>query len=339
MMAPPYLQQLMLGVDAPSLFTLALCALFAAYSFLRSLVDNNYSHTDRLWSITPAVYSIVYAIHTHMSCPTHDDRALLMAALAAIWAVRLTYNFARRGGYAKDGEDYRWAVLKQEYITNPVAWQLFNLTFIAGYQHILLWLIATPSQAAYAASCAATLKGKHSATPALNALDAVATIGFLTSLLVETIADEQQWHYYAKRDKLGFNTKGLFSLSRHPNFAAEQAIWWFYALFAAAAAVSAPETDNTAWYSMWLLSSSKAKSKHLAVKFGIEWLKWPAMYFLGAFLLTLLFQGSARFTESITCRKYKAYASYQRQVAMFVPWPWKLLWAGSDRKLMAGHVA
>jgi len=35
-----------------------------------------------------------------------------MFALVILWGARLTFNFARKGGYARGGEDYRWAVLR-----------------------------------------------------------------------------------------------------------------------------------------------------------------------------------------------------------------------------------
>jgi len=37
-------------------------------------------------------------------------------------------------------------------------------------------------------------------------------------------------------------------------------------------------------------------------------------------LLTLLFAGSTRFTESITLSKYPEYAAYQRRTSAVVPW-------------------
>ncbi len=41
---------------------------------------------------------------------------------------------------------------------------------------------------------------------------------------------------------------------------------------------------------------------------------------VGPVLLTLLFHGSAQFTESITASKYPRYAEYQRRVSRIIPW-------------------
>jgi len=46
-------------------------------------------------------------------------------------------------------------------------------------------------------------------------------------------------------------------------------------------------------------------------------LEWTV---LGAALLTLLFIGSTRFTESISVSRYPEYAAYQRRTSAVVPW-------------------
>ena len=78
---------------------------------------------------------------------------------------------------------------------------------------------------------------------------------------------------------------GLFRFSRHPNYFFELAQWWVVFLFAAAAARS-----------------------------GWEWTV------LGAFLLTLLFVGSTRFTEKISLSRYPEYELFQRSTSAVVPW-------------------
>ena len=124
----------------------------------------------------------------------------------------------------------------------------------------------------------------------------------LVSLLLalETAADQQQWDFQSRKHALiaagrplsgefadGFCQTGLFRFSRHPNFFAEFGQWWAFYLFAVAA--------TGCWFS-------------------------PAL--AGAVLLTLLFDGSTRFTEGITGGKYPAYRRYQRTTSRLLPmWP------------------
>ena len=82
----------------------------------------------------------------------------------------------------------------------------------------------------------------------------------------------------------GFNTLGLWSVSRHPNYFAEQAIWCCFYLFTVAG--------------------------------GIGIMNWTMA---GALLLVVLFLGSSAFAEEISAAKYPGYADYCRKVSKF--WP------------------
>jgi len=249
----------------------------ALLCWVLSLITKEYSWVDRLWSITPALFSVHFAAHVGFD----DARLNLMAALAVLWGVRLTYNFARKGGYKAGGEDYRWKEIQEKI--GPVWFQVLNATFLAPFQNFLLLLIVVPSYAAYQA-----------AGEPLNPLDYLAAIAFVAFFLGETIADEQQWRFqnakYAaiargETPTADFITTGLFRYSRHPNFFCEQAIWWTYYLFSVAA--------------------------------GAGWLNWTVT---GALLLSLLFQGSTGLTEKISARKYPAYVDYQRKTSRLMPW-------------------
>src|SRR5579862_5691311 len=112
------------------------CAGVAALAWLVSIATRNYSQVDRLWSILPPLYVAFFAAQAGF----RDPRLDLMAALTALWGARLTYNFARKGGYRRGSEDYRWPVLRKRL--GPVGFQLLNATFIAPYQNLLLLLIA-----------------------------------------------------------------------------------------------------------------------------------------------------------------------------------------------------
>src|SRR5580693_3676196 len=121
---------------SPLLVSEIACAVLAALCWLASLVTGNSSQVDRLWSIAPALYVAWFAACAGFRDPRLDT----MAVLTALWGVRLTYNFARKGGYRAGSEDYRWPILRQRL--PPALFAVFNLTFIASYQNVLLLLIA-----------------------------------------------------------------------------------------------------------------------------------------------------------------------------------------------------
>ena len=116
-------------------------------------------------------------------------------------------------------------------------------------------------------------------------------------IVVETVADQQQWNYHKEKKKAqaaggelpdkykkGFVHTGLWGLVRHPNYAAENAIWIVFYFFSVAAT-------------------------------GI-WLNWSVM---GAILLVLLFWGSSSLSESISKGKYPDYTEYMKRVPRFIP--------------------
>jgi steroid 5-alpha reductase family enzyme len=265
----------MTGVE-PIAICLVVLAAACLLTWVLSLITGEHSWVDRIWSIVPVGYVWVFAVAAGLE----DARLDLLAALVTLWGVRLTFNFARKGGYRPGGEDYRWEVLRGRM--RPAAFQVFNLLFIVIYQNVLLLLIALPAWTAYL----------HPSP--LDPLDVVLAALFLAFLLGETVADQQQWRFqqWKKREAAAgrvssprFLQTGLFRYSRHPNFFFEQAQWWVVFLFGCVAAGSL--------------------------------LQWTV---IGPLLLTGLFVGSTVFTERISRSRYPEYAEYQARTSPVVPW-------------------
>ena len=257
---------------------LDLCIILAAAVWLLSAITRDCSWVDRLWSICPAAYCLFVA-----GAGGFDSaRVNLMTGLVILWGARLTFNFARKGGYWKGGEDYRWAVVRERL--GPLGFQLLNITFVAPVQMLLIWWFTSPVHQAWLWREAP-----------LNWLDAVATAAFLVLLVGETLADEQMWRFQQlKKRRLAageqvtepFMATGLFRYCRHPNYFCELGMWWVFYLFAVAASG--------------------------------QWLHWTG---LGFILLTALFIPSTRLTESISAEKYPGYSAYQASTPALIPLP------------------
>lgn len=283
------LQQCVKQQDAiiPSIWLLVA---IIVYSFVWSVIGNNVSKVDQIWSITPWVFCWVF--YFHYVCNANGGvhyRLLLVCVLTTLWGIRLTFNFWRRGGYGNfftHEEDYRWPILRAKM--HPIIFLIFNLTFIATYQNILLWLIALPSYVVL----------KQSSTE-INVVDICLGVIFVLLLVMETVADEQHYVFQEYKHSLpadqrqkdasqsvrdGFLQTGLFAFCRHPNYFAEQSIWLVVYLY--------------------------------AVNATREPLHWSCA---GIVLLVLLFQGSIQFSESITLAKYPLYKNYQREIPCLLP--------------------
>jgi steroid 5-alpha reductase family enzyme len=261
---------------SPLVLTVLIAVAACACAWIASLLTGDTSWVDRMWSIVPVIYVWVFAATARLENPRLD----VMAVLVTLWGVRLTYNFARKGGY-RGVEDYRWAVLRSSM--RPWQFQFFNLFFIVLYQNALLVLITLPAWTAF----------QHRSTP-FGPIDVLLATLFLVFIIGETVADQQQWNFQqwksaevraGRTPNPRFLQSGLFRFSRHPNYFFELAQWWVAFLFAVTAARSIFE--------------------------------WTA---LGPILLTLLFVGSTRFTEKISLAHYPEYELFQRSTSAVIPW-------------------
>ena len=252
--------------------------------FLVSSITDNYSQVDKLWSIMPIPYLWILADYSD-----YNHRVVLMAILVTVWGVRLTLNFARRGGYSFrfwiGEEDYRWSILRAKPgFEQKWKWILFNLIFISAYQMGLVLLTTLP---------ALRVLGTSTDLGLFDAILAALILGFI---YIEYLADQQQYDYqtekYRQRSEgkidsfyeVGFVHTGLWAYMRHPNYMAEQAIWIVFYFFSVIA---------TGYWINWTIT--------------------------GGLLLVLLFKGSSDFSESISEEKYPEYKSYMRKVGRFLP--------------------
>lgn len=105
-------------------------------SFIASIIGQNCSKVDQLWSLVPVVYSWHFHYHDSLLHKGRlNPRTLFISLLITLWGLRLSFNFWRKGGYGNlitHEEDYRWPILRKKM--HPVLFLLFNLSFIATYQ-------------------------------------------------------------------------------------------------------------------------------------------------------------------------------------------------------------
>lgn len=260
----------------------------ALLCFALGEITRNNSQVDKVWSLLPIVYCWIIVAKGGM-----HPRLVAMAVLTTLWGIRLTYNFARKGAYKlkfwEGEEDYRWEKVRAlPFLKNRLVWMLFDLVFISGYQNALILMLTFPA-----------LVCMGSTTP-IGWVDAVAAVLMAGFIVYETVADEQQWKFQSRKWAMlhtgkrleelpepynkGFNTIGLWSVSRHPNYLAEQSIWASLYLFSVGA--------------------------------GVGIVNWSM---IGALLLIVLFTASTNLVEGISGDKYPEYARYCKQVSKFFP--------------------
>ncbi|GAN10504.1 DUF1295 domain protein [Mucor ambiguus] len=264
--------------------------------YIMSEITKNYSQVDKAWSILPGLYAWHYTIHDYLLNGSFRPRLLVGAILISIWGARLTYNFARKGGYYFNGQDYRYPYLRERL--GPVGMALLNLVFIAPFQNLLLLYIVTPLYITHSLFSNASVR----TTAGLSTLDWITVILHLGLLFIEVVADEQQYVFQTEKYallshlnkdqlkgdyKLGFLWhSGLFQYSRHPNFFAEQSMWWVIYLFSVAAVQEASGMSDLSTYLNWTIAAP--------------------------IVLTALFQGSTALTEVSYSSRLSYHANAER---------------------------
>lgn len=268
-----------------------------------SILTGSVAWNDRLWSVLPPVWACMYALHPVVSQDRKtggqfDLRLSMMAFLATTWGLRLSANAFRRGYYAWGHLDYRYIWLRQNTFKNRfLAWGAFIAFFIYGFNTVLLGLITTPLYFAWI---------RRGEEPQLTPVDILAIVGLTGCIVLETVADQQQWLFQTRKAELlrvhkgdndaikltdpeaaaGFVQSGVFAWSRHPNFFAEVSTWWCFYLFSVGASG--------------------------------RWINWCIS---GPILYTLLFQMTTPLTEMLSAQKYPLYREYQARVPRLIPWP------------------
>jgi len=168
--------------------------------------------TEKFFDLTGSITYITLVVIAILLSPNLDARSILLAALVAIWAVRLgSFLFSR---IQKAGKDDRFDELK------PSFFRFLNVWTIQG-----LWVTFTVA-AALVAITASTRKE----------LDIFAIVGLLVWIFgfaFEVIADAQKSRFNADPANKGkFIRTGLWSRSRHPNYFGEIVLWLGVAIIA-----------------------------------------------------------------------------------------------------------
>ena len=167
-----------------------------------------YWHTEKFYDLTGSVtyifITLVALYHKgQFIVPRADIRSLVLAMIIIIWALRLgSFLFMR---ILKDKEDRRFNEWKFSFPLFLRTWTLQGM-----------WIFLTSIAAITAIS-----------TRKIVAPDTLLFVGgflWLFGFLFETISDFQKRKFKLK-NKDGFITSGLWSVSRHPNYFGEIVLW------------------------------------------------------------------------------------------------------------------
>lgn len=212
------------GIDGQEIWGLSLmmvCGLLAYavnwIAFVPAAIAQTEKYYDLMGSVT---YLVTTAAACFLSAPLHE-RGLVVAALVAIWTVRLgTFLFSR---ISTDGQDTRFAKIRSNPARFFVAWSLQGA-----------WVTLT--------AAAAFLVITSAKTPPLDVTFYVGVVMWVVGFAIEVIADGQKKAFKKDPENQGkFIQSGLWAWSRHPNYFGEILLWTGIAV------ISLPLLSGTQW--------------------------------------------------------------------------------------------
>lgn len=188
-----------------------------AWVFLVHLVvfmPSYWARSEKLYDLTGAFCFISStAALTWWHQETLNTRSMLLAGMIIVWSTRLGWYLGRRVFLV--GKDRRFDEIKTDGMTYLMTWLLSAL-----------WVYVT-------AGCAwaAIL---HKKPVPIQIFGWVCVLVWLGAFVVEVVADAQKSYFRLKnKGKKGFIQSGLWSISRHPNYAGEIVLWFAVAGLAA----------------------------------------------------------------------------------------------------------
>jgi steroid 5-alpha reductase family enzyme len=194
---------------------LGVVAAVAVFTWVIGTLKKNVSIVDSLWSLMFILLAGTYA----WRMPTLTSRAELILVLVSLWGLRLSlYITWRNSGH---GEDRRYQAIRRR---NQPNFEFKSLWIVFLLQALLAWIISLPLLAAI-----------NSSSP-LGLLDAVGLAVWLIGLVFEAGGDWQLARFKANPANQGkIMDRGLWSVTRHPNYFGDFCVWWGFYLIALAA--------------------------------------------------------------------------------------------------------
>ena len=185
-----------------------MCAVFV----LAQLVKNN-ALVDIAWGL-----GFILVTASLLACrPALYPAKLLMAGLILVWGLRLAVHiFLRNAGKP---EDFRYARMRRDW---GKAVRVRSFFFIFTLQGFFMLVMSLP----------VIVQFSSPARP-LGALDLIGALVFSVGFLFEVVGDGQlAVHASDPGNKGRLMTRGLWSISRHPNYFGEATLWWGIGLIA-----------------------------------------------------------------------------------------------------------
>lgn len=176
-------------------------------TWIISLIIKNASIVDIVWGAGFAVTSWVLAA----TVDGDNGRQILLAVMVGLWGMRLALYLAKRN--IGHGEDWRYKAMRKKKGKN---FGLISLVTVFGLQGVLMWTVSLP-----------VILGNADDSPGVGPIAVMGIMLWIVGLTFEAVGDYQLAQF--KKDPANSTKvmdKGLWSLTRHPNYFGDALLWW-----------------------------------------------------------------------------------------------------------------
>lgn len=190
----------------------AVCAVLAYVINWVVFIPSNRAKTEHYFDLTGSVTYLTVTVVAVLLSGDLDARAVIVAVMVAIWALRLGSFLFRR--VRRDGRDGRFDAIKIDPLRFLMTWTLQGL-----------WVLLT---VAAALAIITSVERRP-----IGWIAIVGIVIWLAGFAIEVVADQQKSAF--KRDPANagkFISSGLWAWSRHPNYFGEIALWTGIAIMA-----------------------------------------------------------------------------------------------------------
>ncbi len=193
------------GANFGSIPLFLFCGILAYAVNWLAFVPANIFKTEKYYDLTGSfTYLTVIAIACVFASPL-DLRASVVAAMVAIWALRLGSFLFRR--ISADGKDSRFDSIKTDSLRFLQAWTLQGT-----------WVVLTAASALLIITTTQRVP--------IGIFFVIGALCWIVGFAIEVAADRQKSAFRSKPENKGrFIKTGLWAWSRHPNYFGEILLW------------------------------------------------------------------------------------------------------------------
>jgi steroid 5-alpha reductase family enzyme len=178
--------------------------------FVAALLARRNDIVDIAWGLGFIVVAISLMLRAD---PAPSARLIIVSALVTIWGSRLAWHIARRNLRPGATEDRRYAAWRRDWGRWFVVRSFFQIFMLQG---LFMLLISAPVQALGAV-----------AGPGIGVLDVAGIALWVAGFVFEAVGDAQLAAFLRDPANRGhIMGRGLWSLTRHPNYFGEATMWW-----------------------------------------------------------------------------------------------------------------